>query len=139
MAGVAQAASPARIAIVCSAAGQNDTGYNKSACDSIKQLATDLGIEYKIVEPTNGVAAALETLAEDGYNVIFNLEYDFDALVKGVGGADAIAAQYPDTWFVVFNADPNCNEDGTVMHKNVISVLFDVHEGSFLLATPTCT
>ena len=132
MAGVAQADSPARIAIVCSAAGQNDTGYNKSACDSIKQLATDLGIEYKIVEPTNGVAAALETLAEDGYNLIFNLEYDFDALVKGVGGADAIAAQYPDTWFVVFNADPNRNEDGSIIHKNVISVLFDVHEGSFL-------
>lgn len=132
MAGVAQAASPARIAIVCSAAGQNDTGYNKSACDSIKQLATDLGVEYKIVEPTNGVAAALETLAEDGYNLIFNLEYDFDALVKGVGGADAIAAQYPDTWFVVFNADPNRGEDGAVIHKNVISVLFDVHEGSFL-------
>ncbi|MEA4899537.1 MAG: BMP family ABC transporter substrate-binding protein [Christensenellaceae bacterium] len=132
MTGAAQAASPARIAIVCSAAGQNDTGYNKSACDSVKQLSTDLGIEYKIVEPANGVAAALETLAEDGYNLIFNLEYDFDALVKGVGGADAIAAQYPDTWFVVFNADPNRNEDGTAMHKNVISVLFDVHEGSYL-------
>ncbi len=129
---MAQAEAPARIAVVCSAAGQNDTGYNKSACDSIKELATELGVEYKIVEPTNGVAAALETLAEDGYNLIFNLEYDFDALVKGVGGADAIAAQYPDTWFVVFNADPNRNEDGTVMHKNVISVLFDVHEGSYL-------
>lgn len=132
MLGAAQAAPAARVAIVCSAAGQNDTGYNKSACDSIRQLATELGIEYKIVEPTNGIAAALETLAEDGYNLIFNLEYDFDALVKGVGGADPIAAQYPDTWFVVFNADPNRNEDGSVMHKNVISVLFDVHEGSYL-------
>ena len=74
----------------------------------------------------------LETLAEDGYNLIFNLEYDFDALIKGVGGAQPIAAQYPDTWFVVFNANPNVNDAGEVIHKNVISVLFDVHEGSYL-------
>lgn len=121
-----------KVAFVCSAAGQNDTGYNKSACDAIKEVAGELGVEYKIVEPTNGVAMALETLAEDGYNLIFSLEYDFEALVNGVGGSKAIAEQYPNTYFVIFNDNPNVNEDGSVKHKNVISVLFDVHEASYL-------
>ena len=121
-----------KVAFVCSAAGQNDTGYNKSACDAIKEVAGELGVEYKIVEPTNGVPMALETLANDGYNLIFSLEYDFEALINGVGGSKAIAEQYPDTYFVVVNDNPNVNEDGSVKHKNVISVLFDVHEASYL-------
>lgn len=121
-----------KVAFVCSAAGQNDTGYNKSACDAIKEVAGELGVEYKIVEPTNGVPMALETLANDGYNLIFSLEYDFEALVNGVGGSKAIAEQYPNTYFVVFNDNPNVKEDGSVKHKNVISVLFDVHEASYL-------
>ena len=27
----------------------------------------------------------MESLAEDGYDVIFNLEYDFEALISGTG------------------------------------------------------
>lgn len=121
-----------KVAFVCSEAGQNDSGYNKSACDTLEKVASELGIEYNIVEPTNGVAQALETLAADGYNLIFSLEYDFEALVNGVGGGTALAEQYPDTWFVVFNDNPNVNEDGSVKYNNVISVLFDVHEASYL-------
>lgn len=81
-----------KVAFVCSEAGQNDTGYNKSACDTLKEVAGELGVEYKIVEPTNGVAQALETLAADGYNLIFSLEYDFEALINGVGGNMATRA-----------------------------------------------
>lgn len=128
----AEAPKSLKIAVICSAAGRNDNGYNQSAVEGAQAVAAELGAEVNIVEPENGVPAALETLAEDGYNLIFNLEYDFDALVKGVGGAQPIAAQYPDTWFVVFNANPNVNDAGEVIHKNVISVLFDVHEGSYL-------
>lgn len=127
-----QTAQEAKIAVVCSNSGQNDNGYNQSACQGAKEIAQEIGAEVKIVEPVNGVAAALETLAEDGYNLIFSLEYDFDALIKGVGGAKPIAEQYPDTWFVVFNDNPNQAEDGSVIHDNVISVLFDVHEASYL-------
>ncbi|NLI21700.1 MAG: BMP family ABC transporter substrate-binding protein [Clostridiales bacterium] len=128
----AEAPKSLKIAVVCSAAGRNDNGYNQSAVEGAEAVAAELGAECNVVQPENGVPAALETLAEDGYNLIFNLEYDFDALIKGVGGAQPIAAQYPDTWFVVFNANPNVNDAGETIHKNVISVLFDVHEGSYL-------
>lgn len=126
------AKSNVKAAIICSAAGQNDNGYNQSAVKGAKQAAEEFGIEYKVVEPTTGVPQALESLADDGYNLIFNLEYDFEALISGTGGAKPIAEMYPDTTFVCVNDNPNKDESGKPIHKNVISALFDVHESSFV-------
>ena len=126
------ASSDVSIAVICSSAGQNDNGYNQSAVDGAKKAAEELGIEYKVVEPTNGVPQALESLAEDGYDVIFNLEYDFEALISGTGGAKPIAEMYPDTTFVCVNDNPNQDETGKVIHEHVISALFDVHQASYV-------
>lgn len=121
-----------KIAIVCDASGQNDNGYNQSAVEGAAECAETMGVEYKVVEPTESIGDTLAILAEDGYNLIFSMEYDFDALVNGEAGADPIAAQYPDTTFVVFNATPNVDESGNTIHENVISVLYNVNESSFL-------
>lgn len=126
------AKSDVKIAIICDSAGQNDNGYNQSAVNGAKKAAQELGVEYKVVEPANGVPQALESLAEDGYNVIFNLEYDFEALIQGTGGAKPIAEMYPDVTFVCVNDNPNKDESGNVIHDNVISALFDVHEASYV-------
>ena len=126
------AKSDVKVAIVCDSAGQNDNGYNQSAVEGVKKAAEEFGVEYKVVEPTTGVPQALEALADDGYNLIFNLEYDFEALIAGTGGAQPIAEMYPDTTFVVFNDNPNKDDKGEVIHDNVISVLFDVHESSYV-------
>lgn len=125
-------ASNVKVGVVASAAGQNDSGYNKAIVDKVNAMAKEKGFHAQIVEPANGVPNAIETLAEDGYNLIFSMEYDFEALVNGVGGAKPIAEQYPDTYFVVFNDNPNKTESGEVKHKNVISVLFNVNEPSYL-------
>lgn len=119
------------IALITSAAGANDNGYNESAIKGLEKVKTDLGINYKVAEATD-VPGSLEQLASAGYKLIFSLEYNFDALINGVGGNKAIAEKYPNTTFVVFNENPNVNADGSVKHKNVISVLFDVHEASFI-------
>lgn len=132
-----KAGSDVKVAIICSAAGQNDNGYNQSAVEGAKKAADEFGIEYKVVEPTTGVPQALESLADDGYNVIFNLEYDFEALIQGTGGAQPIAEMYPDTTFVCVNDNPNQDEGGNTIHDNVISVLFDVHQASFVAGALT--
>ncbi|PYG89079.1 basic membrane protein A [Ruminiclostridium sufflavum DSM 19573] len=119
------------IALITSAAGANDKGYNQSAIEGLKKVKDEFGINYKVVEATD-VPGSLTQLASAGYKLIFSLEYNFDALINGVGGSKSIAEQYPDTTFVVFNDNPNVKEDGSVKHKNVVSVLFDVHEASFL-------
>jgi len=127
-----EAANDVKIAVICDSAGQNDNGYNQSAVEGAKKAAEEFGIEYKIVEPTTGVPQALESLADDGYNIIFNLEYDFEALVSGTGGSQPIAEMYPDVTFICFNDNPNQDDAGNVIHDNVISVLFDVHEASYI-------
>lgn len=119
------------VALITSAAGPNDNGYNASAIKGLEKVKSELGINYRVVESTD-IPGSLTELAKAGYKVIFSLEYNFDALINGVGGEKPIAEQYPDTTFVIFNDNPNVNEDGTPKHKNVISVLFDVHEASFL-------
>lgn len=119
------------VALITSAAGPNDNGYNASAIKGLEKVKSELGINYRVVESTD-IPGSLTELAKAGYKVIFSLEYNFDALINGVGGQKPIAEQYPDTTFVIFNDNPNVNEDGTPKHKNVISVLFDVHEASFL-------
>ena len=126
-----------KVAIICSAAGQNDNGYNQTAIEGAKKAKKDFGIEYKVVEPTTGVPKALESLADDGYQIIFNLEYDFEALINGTGGAQAIAKMYPDTTFICMNDNPNKDSEGKQIHDNVISVLFDVHESSFVAGALT--
>lgn len=120
------------IALLCSAAGANDNGYNQTAINGLKQLKDEKGIEYKVIETTTDYPGTLETIAEAGYKLIFSLEYDFTALIKGVGGEKPLAEQFPDTIFVIFNANPNLNKDGTPIHNNVISVMFNVNEASFL-------
>lgn len=122
------------IALVCSVNGKNDNGYNQRAVEAIEAFGKESGIDVKVVETSDSlsVADALKQLAENGTKLVFSLEYDFDALITGVGGEAPLAQQYPETTFVVFNAAPNVDETGKIIHDNVITVLFDVHEGSFL-------
>lgn len=132
----APAASDLKVGFVTSASGQNDNGYNRSACDAIKAAAEEYGFEYRIVEPSSSltVGQAIEALAEEEYDLIFNLEYDFAALIDGTGatGNVPIAEQYPDTTFVIYNDNPNVNEDGSVKYENVYACMFNVNEASFL-------
>jgi basic membrane protein A len=121
-----------RIAVVCSAAGANDGGFNQNAVEAAQAAAEANGWECNIVEPTNGIPQALETLGEDGYDLVFNMEYDFEALIQGTGGADPLAQQYPDTTWVIFNDNPNVDDSGNTLFDNVIAVLFNVNEGAFL-------
>lgn len=125
------AAVDAKIAVITSAAGQNDNGYNQSAVVGLEKVADEMGAETKVVE-TEDIVGALKALSEDGYNLIFSLEYNFEALINGVGGEAPITEQFPETTFVIFNAEPNKDESGNAVQENVISVLFDVHEASFL-------
>lgn len=121
-----------RVAVVCDAAGKNDNGFNQQAIEAARAVCDANGWELNVVEPSNGLPAALEALGEEGYNLVFNMQYDFEALIKGTGGADPLASQYPDTTWVVFNDSPNVDESGKLVHENVISVLFNMNENSYL-------
>jgi basic membrane protein A len=121
-----------KVGLIVSAAGANDNGYNQFAIDGLNKAATDFSIETQVVNNATDVPGSLETLAEDGFDLIFTLEYNFAALVTDDGSGQSLAEKYPDTTFVTFNAFANTNESGTKIHDNVVEVLFNVNEGSFL-------
>lgn len=122
-----------KVGLIVSAAGANDNGYNEFAIDGLENAETDFEIDTHVVTTADDVPGSLETLASDGYDLIFSLEYNFDALITDDGSGQSIAEQYPDTMFVIFNAFANTDPDtGDKIHDNVIEVLFNVNEASFL-------
>lgn len=130
--GAEKEAESLKVGLIVSAAGANDNGYNEFAIDGMKKAAEQYEIETKVVDNADDVPGSIAILAAAGYDLIFSLEYNFDALINNDGSGKSIAEQYPDTTFVVFNALANTAEDGTKIHPNVVEVLFNVNEGSFL-------
>ncbi|PKL00243.1 MAG: BMP family ABC transporter substrate-binding protein [Tenericutes bacterium HGW-Tenericutes-1] len=121
-----------KVGLIVSAAGANDNGYNQFAIEGLNQAKDEFGIQIQVVNTANDVPGSLETLGEEGFDLVFSLEYNFGALITDDGSGQSIAEKYPDTTFVVFNAFANTDENGDKIHDNVIEVLFNVNEGSFL-------
>lgn len=121
-----------KMALLCSAVGTNGSGYNQTTINDLNQLRNELGADVKVVGATTDYPDTFETLARTDHELIFSLEYDFTALVEDVGSEEPPAGQFPGITSVVFNANPNLDKDGKVIHKNVISVIFDINETSFL-------
>lgn len=119
MASLAQA--KIKISLVLDKGGKDDKSFNTSAYNGAKKAEKELGIELKYVEATD--TNSLETLHRN----FAKKKYD---LIIGVGFAqtDAIkkvSALFPEIQFALV--------DGEVSAKNVRSLLFEEHEGSFLM------
>lgn len=110
-----------KVGLVLDKGGKDDKSFNAAAFEGASKAQKELGIELKYVEATDN--NAIETLHR-GF-----AKKDVD-LIIGVGFAqlDAvkkIAAQFPDKKFAVV--------DGEAKLPNVKSLLFEEHEGSFLV------
>lgn len=110
-----------KVGLVLDKGGKDDKSFNSAAYAGAKQAEKDLGIELKYVEATD--TNALENLHRSFARKKFDL-------VIGIGFAqkDAVqkvAAQFPDVKFAIV--------DGEVAAPNVRSLLFEEHEGSFLV------
>ena len=121
-----------KVGLIVSAAGANDNGYNEFAINGLNSVAEKYSVTTKVVDNADDVPGSLTLLATAGYDLIFSLEYNFDALINNDGSGKSIAEQFPETTFVIFNAFANTAADGSKSQPNVIEVLFSVNEGSFL-------
>lgn len=121
-----------KVGLIVSAAGANDNGYNEYAIDGLNAAEEEFDITTQVVTSAEDVPGSLATLADEGFDLIFSLEYNFTALISDDGSGQSIAEQYPDTTFVIFNALANTDEQGNKIHDNVVEVLFNVNQGSFL-------
>jgi basic membrane protein A len=117
-----------KVGIVFDIGGKNDRSFNAAAWEGVKRAEKDLPICLYDVEPGNptSIEPAMRAFAEK----------DFD-LVIGIGFAQGpimqkVANDFPNIKFaivdgVIFEAD------GKTPKKNVASLVFREHEGSFLV------
>ena len=116
-----------KVGIVFDIGGKNDRSFNAAAWEGVKRARQDLGICLYDVEPGNptSIEPAMRAFAEK----------DFD-LIIGVGFAQGpimqkVAQDYPDTKFAIVDG-VIFEEDGKTPKKNVASLVFREHEGSYL-------
>jgi len=110
-----------KIAIVFDKGGKDDKSFNSSAYVGAMEAKEKLGAEIKYVEApdANAFEPMLKAFAKKDYDLIVAI---------GVSQSDAlkkVAPQFPDKKFLIVDAE--------VKAPNVITALFQEHEGSYLV------
>lgn len=110
-----------KVGLVLDKGGKDDKSFNTSAYEGAMKAQKDLGIELKYVEASdnNSVEVLHRNFAQKKYDLIIGIGFaQADAVKK-------VAALFPQTQFAIV--------DGEVKADNVRSLLFEEHEGSFLV------
>jgi basic membrane protein A len=117
----AESSSGLKVGLVLDKGGKDDRSFNSAAFRGAQQAVRDLHIELKDVESPDDAAfePALRTFAERGYQLVIAIGFaQIDAVKK-------VAPQFPNTHFAII--------DGVVPAPNVESLMFNEHEGSYLV------
>jgi len=115
-----------RVGLVYDVGGRGDMSFNDMAYAGLERAAQEFDIEVKDLEPAKGGEnreEQMRILAEEDYDLIIGVGFMFADIVKKV------AADFPETKFgLVDGFIADLNED-----SNVVCLLFNEHEGSFLV------
>ena len=114
-------AAPIRVGLVLDKGGKDDKSFNAAAFRGAQDAQQKLGIQLKVVEATddNAFEAMHRALAQKQFDLVIGV---------GISQGDAVkkvAAAFPDRRFALVDAE--------VSAPNVRSLLFQEHEGSFLM------
>ncbi len=117
----ALAASPLKVALVLDKGGKDDKSFNAAAFEGANRAKKDLGIELKYVEATDDAAIErmIRSFAAKKYDLVLAIGFAMADGVKKVGKA------FPDVKFALV--------DSEVDLPNVRSLLFEEHQGSYLM------
>ena len=117
-----------KVGIVFDIGGKNDRSFNAAAWDGVRRAEKDLPICLYDVEPGNptSIEPAMRAFAEKNFDLIIGVGFAQGPIMQKV------ANDYPDIKFaivdgVIFEAD------GKTPKKNVASLVFREHEGSYLV------
>ncbi len=117
-----------KVGIVFDIGGKNDRSFNAAAWEGVQRAEKDLNICLYDVEPGNptSIEPAMRAFAEKNFDLIIGIGFAQGPIMQKV------AANYPDIKFaivdgVIFEAD------GKTPMKNVASLVFREHEGSYLV------
>lgn len=110
-----------KVGLVLDKGGKDDKSFNSSAYEGAIKAQKELGIELKYVEATdnNSLEVLHRNFAQKNYDLIIGIGFaQTDAIKK-------VASAFPKTQFAIV--------DGEIKADNVRSLLFEEHEGSFLV------
>jgi basic membrane protein A and related proteins len=117
-----------KVGIVFDIGGKNDRSFNAAAWDGVRRAEKDFDITLRDVEPGNptSIEPAMRAFAEKNYDLIIGIGFAQGPIMQKV------AEDYPNIRFaivdgVIFEAD------GKTPKKNVASLVFREHEGSYLV------
>ena len=117
-----------KVGIVFDIGGKNDRSFNAAAWEGVKRAEQDMGICLYDVEPGNptSIEPAMRAFAEKNFDLVIGVGFAQGPIMQKV------ASDFPDAKFaivdgVIFEAD------GKTPMKNVASLVFREHEGSFLV------
>ena len=120
-AAVSAIAAEIKPAVVYDLGGRADKSFNEAAYNGAEKFKADTGIEYRDFEIQNDSQReqALRNFARRGYNPVVAIGFSH------ANAMEKVAAEFPDTQFAII--------DMVVDLPNVRSVLFQEHEGSYLV------
>ncbi len=110
-----------KVGLVLDKGGKDDKSFNSSAYEGAMKAVKNLGIELKYVEATdsNSLESLHRNFAQKKYDLIIGIGFaQADAVKK-------VSALFPETHFAIV--------DGNVEGPNIRTLLFQEHEGSFLM------
>jgi Uncharacterized ABC-type transport system, periplasmic component/surface lipoprotein len=114
-------ASSIKVGLVLDKGGKDDKSFNSAAYAGAMKAQKDLGVELKYVEATdtNAIENMHRQFARKNFDLVIGIGFAQTEAVRKV------AAQFPKVKFAVV--------DGEIKANNVRSLLFEEHEGSFLV------
>ena len=113
--------SAIKVGLVLDKGGKDDKSFNTAAYEGLEKAKKELGVEGKFVEATddNSFEPLLRSFAKKDFDIIIAIGFAQAEAVKKV------AAQFPKKKFVLV--------DAIVEAPNVRSLMFEEHEGSYLV------
>ena len=139
--GAAEDTSRVRVGIVFDTGGKDDRSFNAAAWNGVKCAETGmlpdgtgpcewpgLGVVVRDVEPStpSAIEPAMRAFAERGYDLIVGVGFAQGPIMQ------VVARDYPNVRFAIIDG-VILEDDGKTPMKNVASLVFKEHEGSFLV------
>lgn len=117
-----------RVGIVFDIGGKNDRSFNAAAWEGVKRAQSDLDICLYDVEPGNptSIEPAMRAFAEKNFDLIIGVGFAQGPIMQRV------AKDYPNNKFAIVDG-VIFDDDGKTPLKNVASLVFREHEGSYLV------
>jgi basic membrane protein A and related proteins len=115
------AAAEFKVGLVLDRGGKDDKSFNSSAYEGANRAKDKLGVFLKFVEATddNAFEPLLRAFAQRNFDLVIGIGFaQKEAIAK-------VAAQFPKTHFAIVDAQ--------VDSPNVRSLLFEEHEGAYLV------